>query len=772
MSFRCVRFLQVIRLLAALAESPHATRVFFSPCSSEGPLSFPLPRAAPTQCVSPLFLSLVFSLLLPYCQIAPSEEHALLHSQTVLASFAEYPYPHSCAKESRRARAVVAFLVPDGLPTPTAPGRFLSTPCPSPCRCFARGHGRGFVQCNELERAPRSANDAVHGVGVASCGRTTTERETSDQQHTFGYLRGPPPAACQETDRVDACEQGRSSAIFRLPAVDKKGNAVQRHAASRREEVFRSSPVSSPGSPRSSSRTGARVSLPCAACRRLIRSSQCFAFRPVRGLSCRHRSSPRRYSGCATVEDCTAYEASSETDGMDEFLMGKASERGQQESAVVTDTDQPSGRASSGSATLMTRSSPSEFALSSRLGFSPWACGGRSGADELHLHTGREMHPRHPSPSDACLLEARDRSSSEDHADARRSHAGSPGSKKGREGSVSSYVCTEVRPSTLKSAWGACLPRRHALGEGSSCFCTSVLTSEEKESPVACGHCRWKFPDRAADADSAVTEQEMARRCQMGRAEDDEEEQTEEDSIRMAALHFLRTLQSRGGRATAFDRWGCRQCEGYSMCVRRAKGDGRWRRTVERGGTEKRSARRTVARSIHSTSCESSCLSVPWSSASEGNSDDSLHAESGAEDSFAVFLTCAGQLRSVPVEDQQQCEAQLPADRTWEEDSGTDESLDCGCECSHRSPFPSRRLHARDSHQTDTFRRRGERLPDGVGALATAAAVVEAAGSVIQLGEARKREGSRGWWRLTEVRKLPWCVQVVHLPELLGLGNR
>ncbi|ESS36052.1 hypothetical protein TGVEG_274010 [Toxoplasma gondii VEG] len=80
--------IQIVRLLGALAESPNSASLLLSSSNS----------------TAPLLLSLLFSLLLPFCQLAPAEEKTLLGHRSTSFAFALYPSRASSPKPKRQQK--------------------------------------------------------------------------------------------------------------------------------------------------------------------------------------------------------------------------------------------------------------------------------------------------------------------------------------------------------------------------------------------------------------------------------------------------------------------------------------------------------------------------------------------------------------------------------------------------------------------------------------------------------------------------------------------
>lgn len=760
----------MIRLLAVLAQSPHASTVFFSPCQSASlPFPYSPPSPAPTECISPVFLSLVFSLLLPYCQIPPSEERGLLQNQTVITSFADYPSLHSGSKELRKARKVYAFLAPFCLRTTGCSCvRSLTTPGSSCHRALTWEHS-SLSECSQL--AEPSAKVSVYRHTVASCRRASKHQGTSYQQRTSSGQEGYSPAACPATDRVGTREKRSSATSFSFIGADEKRHALKRHGGSsgtpRKGEFSHSSVAPRSDAPHSCLRIKTKSRLHCAACDRRIRPGRRFALRSRGRLRPQvYNSSSSSYSPCDRGEDSTGEETLSGQDQPDPFLTGRGSLNAAEGKAERAKAGRLSGHAFSGSATCSVRSS--SCACSSRhRGLHSCVTGKGGRVDRVHPHGGRRMRLRHPSPAAARFMNTDEENSSVDGSGTHCSYGGNRDSSNDLTRAATSYTSAEMGPSTSESE------RNHlicqcARSEGRGCWCLcSLISRGGGDSQVARRHCERCCLGGAEDIDDPVREQDKGERCQDECAEEDEEDQTEEDSIRMAALQLLRTLQSRGD--SELGRWRCEQ----SCCPFVCKGtlDMIPRRRRERRRTGVCSVERSVDTSSFSTSCGSCSVSVSWSSSAseENSSDGSLDTADAEEQSLLAGPVSAGRSFPSGTQRRQPCKFRRRDERTWEADSSTDSSCDCGGDCEHHTRPQTLKVHAEGFHQSRFLQQENRHLAYGAGALATAAAVVEAAGSVIQLGEARKREGSRGWWRLTEVCDL----LLVRLPEcIIGIrGN-
>ncbi|PHJ23403.1 hypothetical protein CSUI_002742 [Cystoisospora suis] len=763
---------QVIRLLAVLAQSPHASTVFFSPCQSAASLPFQcsLSSPAPTECISPVFLSLVFSLVLPYCQIPPSEEHGLLQNQTVITSFADYPSLHLGAKELRKARTVYGFLEPNCL---RAIGRSCLRSLTTPGSFFHRGLTRehnSMSGCCELGEP--LAKVSVHKHTVACCRRASKRQGTSCQQRISSGQEVHSPATCPATDRVGAQEERSFATSSSFVGADEKHHVLKQHVGSgtrRQEEFSQSSVVLCSDAPHSCFRTKDNCRLRCAACDRRIRSAKCFALRSRGNLSPQVYSSLSScYSPCDSGEDGTGQEATSGRDQPDEFFTRRGSLNAGERKAAGAKAGGLAGHAYSGAATCSACSSSCACSPSAHREFHSCVSGKGGCVDGFHLHGSRGTHLRHPSPADARFMNATKESSSADGSGTQSSYGGNPDSNNGLTRAATSHTSAEMGPSTSDSERNRSISR-HGSPEGGGCRCLcSVLARGGGDSRVARRHCERNCLLDAEDIEGPVMEQDKGERCQDDSTEGDEDEQTEEDSIRMAALQLLRTLESRGGNEL-----GCWCCE-QSCCAFVSRGtlDMKPRRRRERRGTGVCSVEQNGDSSSFSTSCGSCSVSVSWSSSTseENSSDDSLHTANAEEESFAAGPISGGMSFSSCPQRRQLWKFRPPDELTWEADSGTDSSSDCDYDCEHHTRLQTLQVHANGFHHRRFLHQENGHLPYGAGALATAAAVVEAAGSVIQLGEARKREGSRGWWRLTEVGL--WALGAVarYLDDLLEVN--
>ncbi|KEP67081.1 UNVERIFIED_CONTAM: hypothetical protein HHA_274010 [Hammondia hammondi] len=80
--------IQIVRLLGALAASPNSASLLLSSSNSS----------------APLLLSLLFSLLLPFCQLAPAEEKTLLGHRSTSFAFVPYPSRTTSPKSKRQQK--------------------------------------------------------------------------------------------------------------------------------------------------------------------------------------------------------------------------------------------------------------------------------------------------------------------------------------------------------------------------------------------------------------------------------------------------------------------------------------------------------------------------------------------------------------------------------------------------------------------------------------------------------------------------------------------
>ncbi|PFH38435.1 hypothetical protein BESB_007770 [Besnoitia besnoiti] len=710
--------LHVVRLLSVLAASPHSDCFF--------------PSSLPAASSPPLLLSLLLSLIVPYCQLPPSEEKQLLEHRSTSLSFALYP-PSPASKPSQtleQAAPPRSFRLSPYLSVYRArhPGASACSPA-SRCACAKR-----------LERPRRSPQAARRQGAVARFRQGRSASALQSEAERPPPYRPVSPAPRFAAPEEIAARRGRAgtatAALSAAAQIQGRGGAGLPLGAEEAGEDRET--------PREPGGEGERMGEPRA------------DGEPAGGRG--GSEPPLRCCRCACVVSLGAADCA-----------GGRSSRGRRDAEA-----------------LLPRS-----AEESRESLSQRAQGHEGATENLAWDVNGVVSARPAASSSASSLPALPPRRSQG-ACAPTGACAQYSSSYGASHSALRAVCrlrNEGKGAllhTVSSCAGAADPEdREPTGSRRDSAARPLEAAAEAERGGET-HFRDRTDAHEGNSGGARGERQeegrawvrnRRRRARRGEARlqrqaqlacvadgiEEEEDEEEDGSIRTAFLKLIRTLERPqrrrllpAGGAYPFVAFGAADrlelLAPYSPFVERLPRscacDASSRSFSSSRSSRSSSVSRSTSRSRFCPSSSSSSIAV-----FSGSSSDSTETEEGHVAPAALPAMQAREPRGFYRETcfeafgcaafRPRCASSAAPALSGEEEEAIDDE----------DSFESEEEDLLESEETLARAEEGE---ESRRALWTAAAVVEAASSAVQLGEARKREGAPRWWKMTEVAL--WAV--------------